>query len=192
MFFTFRYFRPLLRRIYSIGIKKNNRVQISLKTEHETSGEVMFYQDNATFFIETQNAFCVIHDGHIFPVFSDFVRLKVQKPLKQGKNTFTFQAIGIMKSHKIEHRVNGNLPSYKSVNTPKKHVLKDNFKVRINFPNLVSRSSLTLTKAPNFKQTIGKVQLKNSKIKLNPFSVNLNMSELEKELDNNHKQQNHL
>lgn len=135
-------------RLYALGIKKNNSVDVVFQSEDLNDDNQFNFRDKASFTIQTENAFCVVFEGRFFPVFSDFSLLKFKKALHHGENKMRFRVIGFMQSKSFEFNVTGKYSQLNSVNPPKKFVLRKPIspvgsvgEIRLKVPTLSERNS---------------------------------------------------
>jgi hypothetical protein len=146
--FGFWYLIPLIKRLYSLGIKKQNNIELIVESNDITEQPKELFQSLAAIKIRAKNAFCVIFDNHFFPVWSDDVILKIQYPLKCGNNVLKFRAIGFFNRSTFVYTLKSRKTDINTINPPKKivinapkQILKNSGQTQISTPKISKHTS---------------------------------------------------
>lgn len=182
LYFGLRYFFPLIKRLYKLGLKKQNRVELLIETDNFDKKNQVLFKSSFTIRLKTENAICVIFGGQYFPIFRDDLVLRIQYPLESGKNKLEFKVVGFLHSTKFDYTVDALPSDYKTINPPKnivitspKQILKNLADIKLKTPRLKENSRTVKQSKPPLLLTYPKYTSKKPKI-------NLDLAELENEL----------
>jgi hypothetical protein len=179
------YFMPLIKRLYALGIKKQNKIGLIIESNNITEQPQELFQSLTTIKVRTKNAFCVVFDSHYFPIWSDDVILKIQYPIKPGNNILKFKALGFFNNSKFVYTLKSrdiNIetigPPKKNVITAPKHILRNSGKIHVGTPK-ISKNNILSNNLGLHQYVISPSRSPNK------AKVLLDMAELERELNIN-------
>lgn len=190
LFSYFRNFVPLTKRIIILAFRNKNQPHVAIEQLDRSRKKDQSY---ISFEVKLTNVLFLKIDGNIYPVFHDFVSMKITLPIKTNQNKIEIVAIGVFKSKKKSlDSISGSTLRFKSVLFDRVGLIA-NKKVNNSSPTIykllepkwtISNATILDISYPKLVTHLRKKEILNIPKLIKDYRININLEEVESQLKN--------